>query len=234
MRKLLQSHENPIDNLIYIVVETIAPFVYKKLGLNANAVTTIANVFGVLSAYCIYKFQFILSSIFLVFAYICDCLDGYISRKYNHATAFGDYYDHISDFIRILLIFLQLYYINSILFFKVLPFIVFMCIMSSFHFSIQETIHSGNKSPSLSIFKKLFLFVDKSNAEYYVKYSRFFGSGTIMLIITLIILYYGYVYYTPLNNSIRTADEISTKLSVTELEQTPLRSANLLASANLH
>ena len=201
MRKLLKSQENPIDNLIYVVVEKIAPFVYKNLGLTANAVTTIANIFGLLSVYCIHKFQFILSGIFWIFAYVCDCLDGYIARKYNHATIFGDYYDHISDVIRYLLIFWQLYIINPMLFFKILPFVLFVLILKIFHFSIQENIHGGNKSPFLSGFKKIFLFVDKSNAEYYVKYSRFFGAGTYISFIFLIILYYGYVYYKPIKIS---------------------------------
>ncbi len=67
MRKLHHSLENSIDNIIYILVEKIAPFVYTKLGFNANIVTTIANIFGLLSIYFIFQYQFILSSIFWVF-----------------------------------------------------------------------------------------------------------------------------------------------------------------------
>ncbi len=145
------------------------------------------------------------------FSYISDCLDGYVARKYNHATIFGDYYDHISDIIRHIFIFWSLYKINPGIFFNVLPYIFIILIIIIMHFACQEIIYGGNKSPILYICKYICPFISKNNAESIIKYTKYFGSGTFNFLISLLILYYGYCYYKPINatdkNGIKT-DEI--------------------------
>lgn len=199
MRKLHPSLETPVDNMIYIVVEKIAPFAHTKIGLTANMITTIANILGVLSIYFVFQYQFILSSIFWFLSYMGDCLDGYVARKYNHANIFGDYYDHISDKIRYILIFGSLYKINPGIFFSILPYLIIIIILGILHLACQETIHGGNKSPMLYAWKYIFSFVCKNNAESIIKYTKYFGMGTLNLFISILILYYGYSYYKPNN-----------------------------------
>ena len=102
MRKLPSSLENPIDNFIYIGVEYLSPIVY-KMGLTPNMITTLGNIFTVLFVVFFLKKQYELSALSFLVSYYFDCLDGYVARSYNMVTVFGDYYDHISDSIRIIL-----------------------------------------------------------------------------------------------------------------------------------
>lgn len=195
MRKLPPEKENPIDNLIYILIEKIAPFVYLRLGFSANIITTIRLILGALSIYFIYQYQFILSSLFWALSYFADCLDGYVARKYNHATIFGDYYDHITDYLLLGILIFCLYNINSPLFITIVPYIFIIIILVIGFVTCQEIIHGGNKSPMLSIFKYMFFFINKSNANSYLNFFKYFGCGTQTLFFCVIILYYGYVYY---------------------------------------
>ncbi len=195
MRKLPPEKENPIDNLIYILVEKIAPFVYLRLGFSANIITTFRLILGALSIYFIYQYQFILSSLFWALGYFADCLDGYVARKYNHATIFGDYYDHITDKLLLVILLFCLYNINYPLFITIVPYIIILIFLVSAFLTCQEIIHGGNKSPMLSIFKYIFFFINKSNVNSYLHFFKYFGCGTQALFFCLLILYYGHVYY---------------------------------------
>ena len=111
MRKIPSEIENPFDNYIYIFVEFLAPYAY-KLGFSPNMITTLSVIFSVASIYYLYIHSFITSIFLYIISYLFDCLDGYVARKYNMVTKFGDLYDHISDVLTFSLYNITLYLIN--------------------------------------------------------------------------------------------------------------------------
>ena len=107
VRKLKEEYENPIDNLIYIIVEKLDPIFY-RLNFTPNIITTLSLITGLLSGYYFYKDNILCIPLYIL-SYILDCSDGYFARKYNMVTTFGDYYDHISDVIKSIVIFYIIY-----------------------------------------------------------------------------------------------------------------------------
>jgi phosphatidylglycerophosphate synthase len=56
-------------------------------------------VFGLLAVIFLYKNKPMLSVICYFISYFFDCCDGYYARKYNMCTKFGDFYDHVKDWV---------------------------------------------------------------------------------------------------------------------------------------
>lgn len=188
MRKLPSSLENPIDNFIYIGVEYLSPIVY-KMGLTPNIITTLGNIFTVLFVVFFLKKQYELSALSFLVSYYFDCLDGYVARSYNMVTVFGDYYDHISDSIKMLL-FLYLISRNSksSIFYIVLLILLLLMFINLAH----QELYYGNPSSSqtLSLLSFFSIANTKEEAEYYMNYTKYFGCGTLIATMTLIILFY--------------------------------------------
>jgi phosphatidylglycerophosphate synthase len=189
MRKLDNRYENPVDVLIYnYFVEPTSDF-HNNLGLTPNALTSISLILTLLSIYYIYKKNYILGAIFYFVGYFYDCLDGYNARKFNLVSKFGDLYDHASDIIKIILLYRVLYENNSKLLIKVLPFIIIGSILTVIHMSCQEIIHDKNESDTLTLFNPV-CTKGKTHATNVIKYTKYFGSGTYQLLITILILLY--------------------------------------------
>jgi len=70
---------------------------WKKIGFNANLLTTLGLVSSIASVYYLYNKNFIMSTLFLVFRWYFDFADGIFARKYKNTSKFGDFYDHIVD-----------------------------------------------------------------------------------------------------------------------------------------
>ena len=178
-RKLSSNYECPIDNLVYIIVENIEIFFYKN-NFTPNQITTLALITGILSPVMLYhNHNFV--SIFLFFiSYVLDCLDGYYARKYDMVTKFGDYYDHLSDILKNILILLVIFIKNKELFNKYIYLLVIIIITMLFQFGNQECLYNTDETPSLKILKKI------CNTKY-MKITRYFGSGTYYLFILFLI-----------------------------------------------
>tara|TARA_Y100000389_G_C17286929_1_gene425949 strand:- start:160 stop:735 length:576 start_codon:yes stop_codon:yes gene_type:complete len=181
-RKLKIEDENPIDNLIYEIVESLDPIFY-RLNFTPNIITTLSLLTGLLSGYYFYKNNYICIPLYII-SYILDCSDGYFARKYKMTSKFGDYYDHISDTIKNVLIIYIIYmkakpkYKNEI-FLLILLFII----LSFYHMSLQELVYNKKEdSSSLNILND-HVDLDKNN----IYWSRYFGGGTVTLIIVIMI-----------------------------------------------
>lgn len=185
-RKIVNKYENPFDNILL----DLCTFVNRKIGkssfITPNKITTFSLVSGILSAWFIYKSQFVLGLILMIISYFGDCLDGNYARMYNMTSKFGDYYDHLSDFIKMFLL-LAAIILNKditknskIAFFLVISVI---SILMGLHLNCQESI-SGNKGGFLQITK-----IININSRY-IKFTRFFGCGTLYLVISAFLIYW--------------------------------------------
>ena len=197
MRKIDESIENPIDNFIYIFVEIIAPYAHTA-GLSPNMITTLSVVFSIISVYYLYNRFFVLASVLYILSYFCDCLDGYVARKYNMISKFGDMYDHISDVVSFVLYNIVLYMINSRLFFMFLPIILFFLVGAQIHLAYQELHYNKpGESSTLNFLTKTFIYdkkLNKSRITDIMKYTRYFGLGTLNLVMVCITLVYSNFY----------------------------------------
>ena len=190
MRKLPNDLESPIDNLLYIIIEQIAPTIH-KYGFTPNILTTIGNIFTLLFAHFMFKGNFKIAALFIFIAYIFDCLDGYIARSYNMVTKFGDWYDHISDLIRILIIFYVLIKINPKLGLLVVLIIIILIFLSCVYLSHQEIFYGQpDISHTLNILQSINFGANKKNVKEYLQVTKYFGCGTTHLLITLIVFFY--------------------------------------------
>ena len=187
VRKLQKEDDNPIDNVIYDIVQVLDPIFY-KLNFTPNIITTLSLITGLLSGYYLYKNNVICIPLFII-SYILDCSDGYFARKYNMTSKFGDLYDHTSDTIKTCIIIYLIYtrtkkkYKN-----KLILLILSIFILMYYHLSLQELIYNKqDDSSSLNLLNNYFK-LNKDN----IYWSRYFGCGTFILII--IILMYLSIY----------------------------------------
>ena len=186
MRKLPSYYENPFDNILINICDYLCPY-FHKLGFTPNMLTTISLLFCGVTIILLLKSYFNLAAAFFIISYFFDCMDGHFARKYNQVTKFGDYYDHIADVIKMISVIYTLYYINSnIMTFLIIPMIILL-FFTSMHMGCQEKYYNKNESYTLSITKMLC----PNNKYNLLNITRFFGCGSFMLFITIIIIYYG-------------------------------------------
>lgn len=178
-RKLDKNLECPIDNILYYLIEKIE-YKFKELNFTPNIITTISLIFGLLSSFLLYNNYYLVSSILYFVAYFFDNLDGYFARKYGMCTVFGDWYDHISDIIKFISIFIVIYLKNKSYLKKILPLVLILMLLFFSHMGLQEINYKGNESKSLSILKKIILIDNFQIAKY-------FGCGTFQLFISIFI-----------------------------------------------
>lgn len=188
MRKLPAELENPIDNFVYIIVDFLSPL-FQDFGLGPNSITTLSLISGVYSGYLAYKRMFIWAMVFYSLAYIFDCLDGYNARKYKIETKFGDYYDHFSDVFKFIMIMWGCYYANAKIFWISIPFIILDSILVMMHLGCQEVYYGKLNSDTLNFLGKC-PTSKRSKVKGYLKWTRYFGTGTSTLLVLIILLAY--------------------------------------------
>jgi len=98
MSKYKKGEALPMEEGLYNnLAPKIAPFLYEKLGLTPNMITTLGNLIGAFSVAFIIKKKYETGAFLAIIRQILDGLDGYVARKYNLSSKFGNLYDHISD-----------------------------------------------------------------------------------------------------------------------------------------
>jgi len=184
-RKISWNHENPIDNILIYITEKLNPL-YKLLHFTPNILTTFSLLFTLVGLYIYTKNYIILGPILYFIGYYFDCADGNYARLYNMQTKFGDYYDHIADTFKILVLIYVLYISNININTKCFIFIILLLllILSEIHLGCQEKIYDkSNESYTLSILKPM------CYNEDYITYSKYFGSGTLQLTIMFLLIF---------------------------------------------
>jgi len=199
MRKIAINYDNPFDNFFIELSDITTPYAY-NLGLNPNMITTLSNVACIITILLLLNANYYWAALFILISYYFDCMDGYMARKYDMVTVFGDYYDHISDMVKIIGVLLTLYYINKDKFYKIIPIIILMGILMTIHLGCQELLYEKNESATLEPTKKLcpvknntnLTQNDKNIIQNILLSTRFFGCGTFYLTLAISIIYYAY------------------------------------------
>ena len=185
VNKIDQIYECPCDIYLLNFIDTHLDY-YKKLNFTPNMITTISIIFGLLSMYNIFKANHKIAACLLLIAYYFDCVDGKLARKYNMQTVIGDYYDHFGDVFKIVIIIYALYKTNPMKFNKIKFLLMILILLMILHLGYQETIYDFNESPTLD-FAKSIVKQDK-NPHKTIQLTKFFGCGTFVLILSIIVL----------------------------------------------
>ncbi len=194
MRKIAEIYENPLDNILILISEK-TQHVFHNIGFNPNGITTLSLLFGIMTTMQIFNKNFKYAGMLFLIAYFFDCMDGNMARTYDEVTVFGDYYDHFSDFIKIILVLWALYTIDADKLKKLLPAIIILFVLSFVHLSFQELYFNNNSnsvgktSCTLSILNNICI-ANKDNVTDYMKITKFFGCGTANLFLVLIIMFF--------------------------------------------
>jgi len=185
--KINPKYENPIDNFIVLTLcEAVSNILY-KYKITPNIITIVGVIFAIIGAYFLYKYNIKYFIVFNLLAYYCDCLDGYMARKYNQATKLGDYLDHITDMLQnILLIYILVKKYNLFKYKKICIISIVLFILLLITQGCQEKIMDEmNNSEILSIAKR----ICHNKFEKNINVLRFFGAGTYQLYV-IILSYY--------------------------------------------
>jgi hypothetical protein len=198
MRKINNEYENPIDDILLDLSEFVSPFFY-NLGFNPNGLTFLSLITGVLSIYFLYKQQIIVFAILFFTSYFFDCLDGHFARKYKMITKFGDLFDHYKDlFVTILLTIMLFYnYKNNKYFILTVILLIILVILSNIHLACQQVLYNGfdTNDDFLDFLKPLLHTLNFDNQEKcteLIKFTRFFGTGSLNFGVVLIIIFLHY------------------------------------------
>lgn len=193
MRKITEDCENPLDNILIHISDISCEYAH-NIGLTPNMLTTISIIFCGITVILLLKSYFYIAAITFLISYYFDCMDGHFARKYNMVTVFGDYYDHIADFGKLIAVLYTLYILDSRKFFIILPFLIILFILSGVHLGCQELYYDTNESATLAMTKYLCIANDKKDKTSIINalhITRYFGCGTFNIGIILAIIYYG-------------------------------------------
>jgi phosphatidylglycerophosphate synthase len=191
--KLEMHHENPLDIGFTKIAQVVSPTLF-NLGVTPNMVTTLSVVASYLAIRSIYlgqpKQYFVL---WAILAYMFDCVDGYLARKFDMCTVFGDYYDHVSDVMYVSLLLYVAFWKRGLTKtakkFQWLIFAIFIIAIIGMltHMGVQEDLYSKkNQSPTLKVCSAIAKKVC-SVSEKCVVVSRWFGVGTFIALMILLI-----------------------------------------------
>lgn len=192
MRKIDKNYENPIDNILIDIAESLCPY-FRKYNYTPNDLTTISLITGILSIFYLYNNLYLESIIYLFLSYFFDIMDGNYARKYNMETHFGDMYDHIKDIIVNVCIFILIIYKtykinkNVMIIFLIIIFIFF--VLMNLHLGCQEMIYDNKYNNNFLHINRV-LCVKKEN----IIYTKYVGCGTFYLVIFILIYSLKFIY----------------------------------------
>lgn len=189
--KTTSENEGPMDTFLYQICENVSEFFYKT-GHTPNTITTYSFILGLTAAYFYYHNHLFYFAICFIGSYFFDCLDGYIARKYNMKSDFGEYYDSISDGTVIILL-LYIVYIKHYSKLNKSLLIVFgvFVILLNLELSCQEKI-INNENPT--VFKSTLksfcpeTIVQGNSPTSYFSYLRYFSPATFNLVFMIMII----------------------------------------------
>lgn len=107
--KIPLEYEDIIDNKFYKWSDKLSPL-FKEYNFTPNKITTLGLLSTLVMIYLIFKGHCQLAAIFYIVAYFFDCMDGCFARKYKMTSKYGDYYEHIVDWIRNIALVLMIVY----------------------------------------------------------------------------------------------------------------------------
>jgi len=187
MHKLSTDREGPIDIVFLTLTEWITPALHAT-GHTPNLITTYSLLCGLAAAYCLWKGKLVAFVVLFLLAYLFDCVDGYMARRYKQTSVFGDYYDHISDMVKVIALFYV--FVCKYSFNKLIPIgIVLMGLllgMLTYQGCAQKIIKEegfSNQEETLDLFQSL------CATDQTIHWIKYFSCGTFQLAVVAAAIY---------------------------------------------
>lgn len=194
-RKIRSNHECPVDNIVYLFVKPLS-YLFHEFNATPNQITTLSLITGIMAIYYSINKNLKMFTFFFVLSYILDCVDGYYARKYNMVTEFGDLYDHFKDYLIVgIIIFIIFKNCYKRKIYKPIIILSILMYLSAMHIGCQQIQAecNDNNSRTINIFKKLCPCSSSPNNA--ISTTRYFGMGTLIISIVLIMWYLFYKSY---------------------------------------
>lgn len=195
VNKLPDELDNPFDLMLYRHIDDTLPL-YKALGFTPNGLTTVSLLLGLFTAYAVYHRHFLVAALTWFLSYYYDCADGKMARRYHMTSAYGDWYDHASDWVKhgalFYVLFLLLRRPSTQRFMAVAVTVLFLLLgLIAHQMSCQERFtDTSQTSQSLAFLQMLSTSADQCQRNMPV--TRYFTPGTVTVYLCLLILFLGY------------------------------------------
>jgi hypothetical protein len=187
MSKTDVNIQNPLDNIMYKLSDNLSDTFYRN-NFTPNEVTTLSNITFIIMMIFLYNSYNYIAAFLLLVSFFFDCLDGFMARKYKMTSNFGNLYDHISDYIKIITLLISLYILNKEKFIKILPVLIIFTIITMSYAKCEEIINNSGQTSLIPS-----LFCPLSNHEDIISYmdnTKYLGGGSSILLLFVIIIYY--------------------------------------------
>jgi phosphatidylglycerophosphate synthase len=186
MSKLDNKYNNPVDVLCEKIYE---PFMepLHRIGVTPNILTTASMLCGLYSAKLIWDQRPKEAALFFALNYLFDCMDGYMARRFKMESHFGDWYDHITDWLTFGLVGYALFKNNTYCKKTGIPCLIifgFLIVNTMKWFGCQEKVYNNEIGESISLFKKLC-----NDPETDLLNTKYFGVGTITVFVICLIYF---------------------------------------------
>lgn len=182
-RKIVREYTNNIDNVLIDFANYISPFFKRYSFFTPNVFTTISLAISIIGLYNIYKQNYKIGALLMFIGYFFDCMDGHFARKYNMITKFGDFYDHIADvskFILLIVLVLKAPLSKKTKKFFIIFFVI-NALLACVHFGCQERFYHLK-----SVLTHLRNLCPRKED---ITWIRYFGSGNAMLMICIFVFF---------------------------------------------
>jgi phosphatidylglycerophosphate synthase len=190
--KIPLHDDSQVDAIFYKLSEQIVP-ILRKVGLTPNMLTILGGISGITASYFLYQYRLYSFSLFWLISFFFDCGDGYMARKYQMESQYGDYLDHITDNIKFSIFILVLYFKYLRKFSGYVQLSIFLVILlfgffTLSHTGCREVLSTSMKSDTLSVFGNLC----QQQPKMKIQQLKFFGIGNayVLLMLLPIVLFY--------------------------------------------
>ena len=111
MSKYKKGEALPIEEFLYSHINPVlGTFLHEKMKMTPNMITTITLLMSFVIGWNLWNNNYYTACVLILIRQILDSTDGFIARKYNLKSKFGEKYDNISDDLNNIITFTILLY----------------------------------------------------------------------------------------------------------------------------
>lgn len=190
--KIPLEYEDTVDNKFCGWSDQLSPH-FKKLNFTPNMITTLALFCTIAIIYFILQNKCGIAAGFYLLAYFFDCMDGLYARKYEMTSKYGDYYEHIVDWIRNISVLIMIFYSCSCDS-SIVPIviIIILFILGNIKQAYQDKYYKlrtgRDETESLNFLEKIVAPPDNiEDIDNGLKKLKYVGWGTFTLVVAVVL-----------------------------------------------
>lgn len=194
-RKLPAQVDNPVDNQLLRVCDRLVPIVHAHR-VTPNHVTIARMLLGLVFLYLLFYTNAVVAPVLgILLFYFLDCLDGHLARSTDQVTELGDHLDHIADMTFFGALLYYLYAVDYPYKKLIGAVLILVLYLSCVHMGLQQKVYNLRKDPtSARAHVEQTELLNRLNVihpfdEHEIRWTRYFGMGTLAVVVMLAVLY---------------------------------------------